>query len=79
MTWLMSSYIVYLCVVAAYLVITYYMYPETKGHTIEEVSVIFDREPVAVSASLARDVEAWVKSDDEKRIEDVTIPPILYR
>jgi hypothetical protein len=36
------SYIVYIAILACYLVFAYFMYPETKNRTIEEVSVIFD-------------------------------------
>jgi hypothetical protein len=34
---------VYIAILVFYLVFAYFMYPETKHHTIEEISVIFDR------------------------------------
>lgn len=37
-----GSYAVYIGILSFYLVFAYFMYPETKGRTIEEVSVIFD-------------------------------------
>lgn len=33
----------YIAILLFYLVFAYFMYPETKHHTIEEVSMIFDR------------------------------------
>ncbi|KAH7006786.1 general substrate transporter [Ilyonectria destructans] len=36
-------YAVYIAILLFYLVFAYFMYPETKYHTIEEVSMIFDR------------------------------------
>jgi hypothetical protein len=38
-----ASYAVYIAILVFYLVFAYFMYPETKHHTIEEISVIFDR------------------------------------
>ncbi|CAG7560654.1 unnamed protein product, partial [Fusarium equiseti] len=36
-------YAVYIAILLFYLVFAYFMYPETKHHSIEEVSMIFDR------------------------------------
>ncbi|WWC89935.1 uncharacterized protein L201_004864 [Kwoniella dendrophila CBS 6074] len=36
-------YAVYIAILIGYLIFAYFMYPETKNHTIEEVSVIFDK------------------------------------
>ncbi|CAG8898346.1 unnamed protein product [Penicillium egyptiacum] len=36
-------YAVYIVILSFYLVFAYFMYPETKNHTIEEVSMIFDK------------------------------------
>ncbi|KFY50103.1 hypothetical protein V495_00347, partial [Pseudogymnoascus sp. VKM F-4514 (FW-929)] len=36
-------YAVYIAVLVFYLIFAYFMYPETKNHTIEEVSMIFDK------------------------------------
>jgi hypothetical protein len=38
-----GSYAVYIAILVFYLVFAYFMYPETKHHTIEEVSMIFDK------------------------------------
>ncbi|KAJ5889301.1 hypothetical protein N7504_010111 [Penicillium tannophilum] len=37
-------YIVYCCVIAIEIVLVYFGFPETKGHSLEEVSMIFDGE-----------------------------------
>ncbi|KAJ5633365.1 hypothetical protein N7490_009704 [Penicillium lividum] len=37
-------YIVYCCVIAAEFVLVYFCFPETKGHSLEEVALIFDGE-----------------------------------
>lgn len=39
----LASYAVYIAVLVFYLIFAYFMYPETKNHTIEEVSMIFDK------------------------------------
>lgn len=38
-----GSYAVYVAILLFYLVFAYFMYPETKHHAIEEVSMIFDK------------------------------------
>lgn len=38
-----DSYGIYIAILAFYLVFSYFMYPETRYHTVEEVSVIFDK------------------------------------
>ncbi|KAK7204386.1 sugar transporter [Myxozyma melibiosi] len=51
-------YIVFLAILAGVILTTYFGYPETRGHTLEEMSRVFDKnEPV--------DVEA------ERRVEDI--------
>ncbi|KAL0934333.1 sugar transporter [Colletotrichum truncatum] len=35
-------YIVYCCLLAVFLFVTWYLFPETKGHSLEEIAVIFD-------------------------------------
>ncbi|KAL5686488.1 hypothetical protein EMGR_002782 [Emarellia grisea] len=37
------TYAVYIAILLFYLVFAYFMYPETRHHTIEEVSMIFDK------------------------------------
>jgi hypothetical protein len=39
----LGSYAVYIAILLFYLVFAYFMYPETRHHTIEEVSMIFDK------------------------------------
>ncbi|KAJ5625989.1 hypothetical protein N7510_002298 [Penicillium lagena] len=41
-TW--KYYIVYCCVIAVEIVLVYFWFPETKGHSLEEVALIFDGE-----------------------------------
>lgn len=45
-----SSYLVYIGVIAIYLVIVYFLYRETKGLSIEEVGALYDtpRRPAEV-------------------------------
>jgi hypothetical protein len=44
------SYAVYIAILIFYLGFAYYMYPETKGHSIEEVSMLFDKKYEDVEA-----------------------------
>ena len=37
-------YIVYCCILAAMLVAQYFLFPETKGRTLEEIKEVFDGE-----------------------------------
>ncbi|KUJ10574.1 hexose transporter [Mollisia scopiformis] len=53
-------YIVFCCFLVVFLVVTYFLFPETKGHSLEEIAVIFDGE------------EATVDHDAKDAIEDVT-------
>jgi sugar porter (SP) family MFS transporter len=66
-------YIVYCCVIAVQIIVVYFYFPETKGLSLEEVSVIFEGEAAAVGAGAYRhgDVEDPVagqltQSSDEK-------------
>ncbi|KAM0748181.1 general substrate transporter [Meredithblackwellia eburnea MCA 4105] len=47
-------YGVYLAIQLFYIVIIYFFFPETKGHTIEEVSMIFDRDSSGRNAKLEK-------------------------
>lgn len=41
-TW--KYYIVYCCIIAVEIVLVYFVFPETKGHSLEEIAFIFDGE-----------------------------------
>ncbi|KAG2188704.1 hypothetical protein INT44_003843 [Umbelopsis vinacea] len=47
-------YIVYCCVIAVEIVVVYFYFPETKGLSLEEISVIFEGEAAAVGAGVYR-------------------------
>jgi MFS family permease len=42
-------YIVFAVLLVLITLIIYFFYPETKGHTLEEMAVIFDKEDAAVT------------------------------
>ena len=35
-------YIVFCCLLVAFLAITYFVFPETRGYSLEEIEVVFD-------------------------------------
>ncbi|KFZ23138.1 hypothetical protein V502_02382 [Pseudogymnoascus sp. VKM F-4520 (FW-2644)] len=47
-------YIVFCCINAAVLLIMWFTLPETKGHTLEEIAVIFEGESAAVNPDLSK-------------------------
>ena len=56
----LDSYALYIAILVFYLMFAYFMYPETKNHTVEEVSIIFDsREGLndALNKSALREIE----------------------
>ncbi|KAJ4176364.1 hypothetical protein NW755_014453 [Fusarium falciforme] len=65
-TW--KYYAVYVVILLFYLVFAYFMYPETKHHTIEEVSVIFDRQDGDIER-LSRLADSKVDKGDAKTVE----------
>ena len=64
----MISYLVYIAVIVVYLFISYTMYLETKGLSIEETSVIFDRGTKSVVGSGGHHEESV---EYKQKVEDV--------
>ena len=56
------SYIVYIAVIAMYLVLILFYFPETKGMTIEEVSMLFDTGRKGDAAAAAAKLDATGKA-----------------
>ncbi|KAF7133887.1 hypothetical protein CNMCM5793_005353 [Aspergillus hiratsukae] len=66
-------YAVYIAILVFYLIFAYFMYPETKHHTIEEVSMIFDKrddEIEKLNELALREVEKRAVDAYEHRGED---------
>ncbi|GFF57348.1 sugar transporter (hexose transporter [Aspergillus udagawae] len=72
LTW--KYYAVYIVILLFYLIFAYFMYPETKHHTIEEVSMMFDKrdaemetlKKLAVRELQKRSSEAFEHSREEE-------------
>ncbi|RSH90688.1 hypothetical protein EHS25_001293 [Saitozyma podzolica] len=65
-------YIVYVCILAAMLVAQYFLFPETKGRTLEEIKEIFDGEELHTTEELRKQVVDGVdKAGDAKHLEGV--------
>jgi hypothetical protein len=41
-------YLVFVAVLAVMLITVYFAYPETRGHTLEQMAVIFDKDAAAL-------------------------------
>lgn len=65
-------YIVFICVLVIMLVVVWFLYPETKGYTLEQVAVVFDGEE---AMRVVEEVEKQQHGGGEKggnvRIENV--------
>jgi predicted MFS family arabinose efflux permease len=48
-------YIVFCCLLVVFLAVTFFVYPETKGHSLEEIAQIFDGPDAAVDVIGAED------------------------
>lgn len=48
-------YFVYIVFLIAFLVISYFFYPETRGHTLEQVAFIFDGEQAEMLPADSKD------------------------
>jgi hypothetical protein len=44
-------YIVFVCVLITCLITVYFMYPETRGHSLEEMAIVFDKDDAAIPDS----------------------------
>ncbi|KAH7028974.1 lactose permease [Microdochium trichocladiopsis] len=62
-------YIVFCCILACLVVIIYFLFPETRGHTLEEIREIFEGKLDA--AGLGKDVEAAPLPSDDASDEGV--------
>jgi MFS family permease len=61
-------YIVFCCILAILFALIWFLFPETKGHTLEEIAEIFDgKRVVAIQAGLKEEGETSVEHD-EKRV-----------
>lgn len=60
-------YIVFVAVLFVIIITIYFFYPETKGHSLEEMAVIFDGENAAVTGL---DLESDVKGGKVNHTED---------
>ena len=58
------SYIIYIALLCMYLVLVIYFFPETRGLTIEEVSLIFDTGRLGNATAATAELRAHVM--DEK-------------
>lgn len=59
-------YIVYCVILALIVVVTWFYFPETKGHSLEEIAEIFDGESAAVRrASLVAKDDVGVETERE--------------
>ena len=65
----MKYYIVFCVLLLVFFIITYFLFPETKGYSLEEITRIFD-------GNDALD-EAAVKTMD-KKIADETVEPVSH-
>ena len=61
-------YIVFVVVLFIVILTIYFCYPETKGHSLEEMAVIFDGESAAVTGL---DIDADVKGEKVNHEEGV--------
>ncbi|KAJ3546740.1 hypothetical protein NM208_g1849 [Fusarium decemcellulare] len=61
-------YIVFCCILAVLLVIIWFLFPETKGHTLEEIQEVFEgKSHAAVHADKLADVEGGQADLDHKK------------
>ena len=58
-------YIVFCCLLAVFLAVTYFCFPETKGRSLEEIAEIFDG-PRAVPDTEAREKDMHKHMFEEK-------------
>ncbi|KAK1966649.1 hexose transporter [Colletotrichum sublineola] len=66
-------YIVFCCLLAVFFAVTWYLFPETKGHSLEEIAVIFDG-PQAVE-----DFEGSSDSKEEKILAKGGLHDVVHK
>ncbi|PIB02455.1 Lactose permease [Cercospora beticola] len=67
-------YIVFCCLLVIFLAITYFVFPETRGHSLEEIAEIFDGpRAVDVEASTEKISKAFAEGHSEERIDRVPL------
>jgi MFS family permease len=65
-------YIVFCCILALLLIIVYFVFPETKGHTLEEIAEIFDgKKHSPDSEDLKIEKEDPMEKEVEAHVESV--------
>lgn len=63
-------YIIFVIIVLFGIVMVWFTYPETKGHTLEEMNVVFDGEAAALGAGQALKIGDGDKDVTTTHIED---------
>jgi MFS family permease len=64
-------YILFCCILAALVPVLWFLLPETKGHSLEEIAEIFDRKPITASAeAVLKDVEESATIEDVQATKD---------
>jgi hypothetical protein len=69
-------YIVFIVIIASYGLTAYFFYPETRGHTLEQMASIFDGAAAADAVRRARSVASETGS---ARGEKVPVVEVLHR
>lgn len=62
-------YLVFCCILACLVVVIYFLFPETRGHTLEEIREIFEGKPDA-SAKDVEEAATTTTSDGAVDVED---------
>jgi hypothetical protein len=74
-------YVVYCIILVAITLTVYFFYPETNGHSLEEMARIFDGEAAAVpqegrvmgSISVAKEINGDMKHRDTSHVEKLDV------
>jgi H+/Cl- antiporter ClcA len=61
-------YIVFCCLLAVFLAVTYFVFPETKGRSLEEIAEIFDGPRPAMDTQVTE--KQMAKNLYEEKIEE---------
>ena len=71
--WRWKYYLVFVAILLILIVTVWYFYPETRGHTLEEIAIVFDGADAAAPTSseiLSRLASSKTKDGDVAHIED---------